>query len=143
MAATLAADFSDVEVVDVQVRGGRGATLTVFIDRPGGVDLELCAAVTHALDYLRDAYALEVSSPGLERPLRQPAHFSRAVGERVSVKTSVPRAGRSVFRGVLQGADAGLLTLDVDEGETVTIPIDAVAKAHVIFDLDDNGGRCE
>lgn len=143
MAATVAAGFADVEVVDVQVRGGHAATLTVFIDRPGGVDFELCGAVTRALDDLRDAYALEVSSPGLERPLRRVEHFARAVGQRVYIKTSAPRAGRSVFRGVLRAVDAGLLTLALDEGETVAIPVDVVAKAHVIIDFEDNGGRCE
>jgi ribosome maturation factor RimP len=64
--------FDDVELVDFELRGGRDPLLTVYIDRPGGVDLDLCVAVTHALDVLRDTYRLEVSSPGLARPLRKP-----------------------------------------------------------------------
>ena len=76
--ATLAGRFPEVELVDLEVRGGPGGTLTLFIDRPGGVDLELCGAVSAALDDLRARYSLEVSSPGLDRRLRKPAHFAAA-----------------------------------------------------------------
>jgi len=138
---TLAGRFPEVEVVDLDLHGGRGAHLTVYVDRAGGVDLALCEAVAHALDGLRDRYALDVSSPGLDRPLRTPAHFARAAGERVYVRTATPLSGRSVFRGRLAGADAGSITLTLDEGPAVDIPINAIAKAHVIFDFDDNGGH--
>jgi len=75
---TLAGQFPELEVVDVDVHGGRGGRLTVYVDRPGGVDLAVCEAVTRALDDLRDRYALDVSSPGLDRPLRTVAQFARA-----------------------------------------------------------------
>jgi ribosome maturation factor RimP len=135
----LAEVFPDVEIVDVEIRGGREAVATLFIDRPGGVDLELCAAVTQALEELRERYALEVSSPGLDRPLRTVAHFDHALGQRVYVKTREPIDGRAVYRGVLTAADSEALTLRLDEGDVVEIPLAAVAKAHVIYDFDHNG----
>jgi ribosome maturation factor RimP len=141
--AVLATGFADVELVDVDVKGGRAMTVTVFIDRPGGVDLELCGAVTAALDELRQHYALEVSSPGLDRPLRTVAHFERALGERVYVKTAEPIAGRSVYRGVLTGAGSDGIELRLDEGDLVALPSAAIAKAHVIFDFDSKGGQRE
>ena len=106
--ATLAERFPEVELVDLEVRGGPAGTLTLFIDRPGGVDLELCAAVSQALDDVRERYALEVSSPGLDRRLRKPAHFAAALGRDVAVKMDEPQDGRSNFRGVLAAADDDL-----------------------------------
>ena len=123
--ATLAERFPEVELVDLEVRGGPGGTLTVFIDRPGGVDLELCAAVSAALDDVRASYSLEVSSPGLNRRLRKPAHFAAALGREVAVKLSAPRDGRSNFRGVLVAADEDSVTLDLGDGER-----DAAAAGH-------------
>ena len=139
--ARLAGRFPDVEVVDVDVQGGRGGRLTVYVDRPGGVDLDLCEAVAHELDDLREAYALDVSSPGLDRPLRTVAQFERAVGQRVYVKTDTRLDGRAVFRGRLTGAGPAAVSLQLDEGAAVEIPFDTIAKAHVIFDFDDTGGH--
>ena len=139
--ATLAGQFPELEVVDVDVHGGRSGRLTVYIDRPGGVDLALCEAVTRALDDLRDRYALEVSSPGLDRPLRTAAQFARAVGARVYIKSGTRLAGRAVFRGRLTGSGADVVTLSLDEGAAVDIPFHTIAKAHVIFEFDDNGGH--
>ncbi len=137
----LAGRFPEIEVVDIDVHGGRSGRLTVYIDRPGGVDLAACEAVTRALDDLRDRYALEVSSPGLDRPLRTVAQFARATGERVYVKTDTPRQGRAVFRGRLTRSGADVVTLTLDEGAAVDIPFHTIAKAHVIFEFDDNGGH--
>lgn len=139
--AALAAELPEVEVVDLDVHGGRSGRLTVYVDRPGGVDMALCEAVTHALDGLRDKYALDVSSPGLDRPLRTPAQFARAAGERVYVKTATPLEGRAVFRGRLRESGPEVVTLALDEGPAVDIPFHAIAKAHVIFEFDDNGGH--
>lgn len=139
--ARLAGSFPDVEVVAVDVQSGRGARLTVYVDRPGGVDLGLCEAVARELDDLRDRYALDVSSPGLDRPLRTVAQFERATGERVYVKTDVRLDGRAVFRGRLTGARPAAVTLVLDEGAAVEIPFDTIAKAHVIFEFDDTGGH--
>jgi ribosome maturation factor RimP len=141
--AALAAEFPEVEVVDLDVHGGRSGRLTVYVDRPGGVDIALCEAVTHALDDLRNTYALDVSSPGLDRPLRTPAQFARAAGERVYVKTATSLDGRAVFRGRLHESGPEVVTLALDEGQVVDIPFHTIAKAHVIFDFDDNGGHSE
>jgi ribosome maturation factor RimP len=143
VAALIEAGFPDVEIVDLDVHGGRGGRLTVYVDRPGGVDLALCEAVTKALDELRETYAVEVSSPGLDRPLRTPRHFEQALGSRVFVKTAAPRDGRSVYRGRLAAAGPEQLCLVADEGGEVRIDYDTIAKAHVIFEFDDNGGRRE
>lgn len=141
--STIGERFADVEVVDVEIRGGRSPIVTVYIDRPGGVDFGVCAAVTQALDVLRDRYTLEVSSPGLDRPLRKRAHFERALGERVSIKTTEPLDGRSVFRGRLTAAGVERVTLTLDEGPQAVIPYEAVGRARVIYNFDDNGGQRE
>src|SRR6201997_1887368 len=81
----LATSQPDVEVLLAEVLGGR--CLRVFIDHPDGVTLELCERVTMQLGDLRERYSLEVSSPGVERPLTKPAHFRRFVGRRARVRT--------------------------------------------------------
>jgi len=140
--ATLAERFPEVELVDLEVRGGSGGTLTLFIDRPGGVDLELCGAVSAALDDVRARYSLEVSSPGLDRRLRKPAHFAAALGREVAVKLVAPRDGRRNFRGVLVAADEDSVTLDLSSG-SVTLPLPDIAKAHVVYNFDEDGGQRE
>jgi ribosome maturation factor RimP len=140
--AALADKFPDVEVVDVEIRGSPAATLTVFIDRPGGVDLDLCAAVSEALDEIRERCALEVSSPGLDRRLRKPAHFAAAVGEEVVVRLTAMQDGRRVFRGILIGAEPDSITVE-SSGERVTLPLAALAKAHVVYDFAKDGGHRE
>jgi ribosome maturation factor RimP len=140
--ATLAKRFPEVELVDLEVRGGPGGTLTLFVDRPGGVDLELCGAVSAALDDVRARYSLEVSSPGLDRRLRKPAHFAAALGREVAVKLVAPRDGRSNFRGVLTAADEASVTLDLGDG-SATLPLPDIAKAHVVYNFDEDGGQRE
>jgi ribosome maturation factor RimP len=139
--ATLAERFPEVELVDLEVRGGPTGTLTLFVDRPGGVDLELCAALSQALDDVRENRALEVSSPGLDRRLRKPAHFAAVLGRDIAVKLTAPRAGRSNFRGVLGASDATSVTLDLADGGSVTLPLAAIAKAHVVYNFDTDGGH--
>ena len=88
-----------------------------------------------------EQFALDVSSPGLDRPLRTVAQFARATGQRVYVKTDPRLDGRAVFRGRLTGSGAEVVTLTLDEGAAVDIPFHTIAKAHVIFEFDDNGGH--
>ena len=83
--ARLAASEPDVEVLLAEVLGGH--TLRLFIDHPDGVTLGLCERVTHELADLRERYALEVSSPGTERPLSKPQHFQRFLGRTARVRT--------------------------------------------------------
>jgi ribosome maturation factor RimP len=127
----------DVEVVLAE-RPSSGL-VRVYIDRPGtGVDLDLCERVSRVLSPLRDRYALEVSSPGLERPLTKPAHFQRVIGRRVAVRTVEPMAGRRRFTGELRGADETEIELEQD-GERVRIAYDAIRSSNLT--LEPAGGR--
>jgi ribosome maturation factor RimP len=116
----------DVEVLAVELTGPE--RFTVYIDRAGPkVDHELCERVTHVLwDYLRE-YSIDVSSPGIERPVRKPEHFERIVGRRVKLKT----AGRTKVRGEVKRADATAVTVGVD-GDEVAIPYDEIVRGNLI-----------
>jgi ribosome maturation factor RimP len=141
--ATLDARFPEVELVDLEVRGGPSPALTLFIDRPGGVDLELCAAVSQALDEVRERYALEVSSPGLDRRLRKPAHFAAVIGREVIVKLAAPQQGRTNFRGVLREAGDEAVIMELPGEGEVTLPLAAIARANVVYNFDSDGGHSE
>jgi ribosome maturation factor RimP len=141
--AALKERFPDVELVDFEVRGQGAPTLTLFVDRPGGVDLDLCAAVSQSLDELRERYALEVSSPGLDRRLRKPEHFAAQVGREVAVHLAQPVDGRRNFRGVLVEAGDRSVTLKLEGGDSVTLPLDALGKAHVVYNHETDGGQRE
>ena len=131
-----------LEVFDVQLTGsGRGSTVRVIVDRDGGVDLDAITAASEriqpALDSLDDlrAYALEVSSPGLERPLHRPEHFRRAVGETVSVKVRDADGEVRRLRGDLVSTDERGITVDAgdtDSGEHVDY--DQIIKARTVFE---------
>ena len=145
----LTARFPEVELIDVALRGGRQPGVTLYIDHPKGVDLDLCSAVSGALDALREQYAVEVSSPGLDRALTRPAHFERAVGSVIALRTEAPRAGRSNFRGLLTGASDLEVQLVLDEGEPLNLSYDDIAQARVVpqfignAQFTGNGGRHE
>src|ERR671924_101151 len=101
-----------VEVLAVELSGPE--RFTVYVDHPQGVDHALCARVTDILrDYLRE-YSVDVSSPGVERPLRKPEHFSRVVGRRVALKTREEIGGRSRFKGELVAAGERAVRIGVD-----------------------------
>ena len=129
--STLATRVPDVEVVLAERRSP--GQLRVVIDRPGGVDLDLCERVTRELASLRQQYALEVSSPGLDRPLVKPDHYRRAVGERVAVRTDAPIEGRRKFDGRLRSADDEGIELEQD-GSAVKIRYAAIRRSHVVYD---------
>jgi ribosome maturation factor RimP len=141
--AALGARFPEVELIDLETRGSPPATLTLFIDRPGGVDLDLCAAVSQSLDELRERFALEVSSPGLNRRLRKPEHFAAALGEEVVVKLTAAQDGRRNFRGLLTAAETDSVTLELADGGSVALPLAALAKAHVVYNFEADGGHRE
>jgi len=122
-------DLPGVEVLAVEL--ANPDRFVVFVDHPQGVDHALCARVTDLLrDYLHD-YSIDVSSPGTERPLRKPTHFSQVVGRRVALRTVEPVAGRSKFKGELKDAGTDALTLSVD-GAEVDIPYDAIVRGNLI-----------
>jgi ribosome maturation factor RimP len=129
-----------LDLFDMQLSGGgKGRTLRVVVDRDGGVDLDTIAAASQAITPLLDdepnltgSYLLEVTSPGVERPLRRPEHFRRAKGENVSVKHRTD-AGPQRVRGTLTDADDAAIVLDVG-GDTCRIALADVTDAHTIFD---------
>ena len=127
--ARLADVEPDVEVLLAEVLGG--GTVRLFIDLPDGVDLALCERVTRQLDGVREHFALEVSSPGLERPLSKPAHFQRFLGRRARVRTREPRDGRRSFSGELVGASDSEVTIAADAG-VVAIPYTAISRSNLI-----------
>ena len=120
------------EVLAVELGGPE--RFTVFLDHPDGVDHALCARVTSVLrDYLRE-YSVDVSSPGLERPLRKPAHFERVVGRKIALKTEHEIEGRKKFRGELLAADAKHIRLGADGGEAVRIPYEEIVRGNLIYE---------
>jgi ribosome maturation factor RimP len=129
----LAAGEPEVEVLLAELHGGE--TLRVFIDHPDGVTLALCERVTGALSELRERYTLEVSSPGLERPLTKPDHFRRFVGRRARVRTRggvrLATPTRRSYTGELMGASDTEITLAADEG-VVTIPYSQIRRSNLI-----------
>jgi ribosome maturation factor RimP len=125
----LAGAEPDVEVLLAEQIGAE--RVRVFIDHPQGVDLALCERVTaHLRDLLLD-YALEVSSPGPDRPLAKPEHFRRYVGRRVRVRTRVPIDGSKSFSGELVEAADDAVSIAADEG-IVRIPFADIHKSNLL-----------
>ncbi len=144
----LARDGYDLVEVEWLRQGGRW-TLRLFIDKPGGVGIEDCQAASRLVDpildvedFIEPAYDLEVSSPGLDRPLRKPADFDRYKGQRVHVKSYGPVQGtapgspaRKRWAGVLVGYEDGAVLVDVD-GVVHRVPHDQIAKANLEYDAE-------
>jgi ribosome maturation factor RimP len=139
--AKLATAEPEVEVLLADV--APGGILRVFIDHPGGVTLGLCERVTNALPELRERYALEVSSPGRERPLTKPDHFRRFLGKKARVRTREAReagpAGAAggdrqrvrSFTGELVGASEREVTIAADTG-VVAIPYAEIHRSNLV-----------
>jgi ribosome maturation factor RimP len=119
-----------VEVLAVELAGPE--RFTVYIDHAGGVDHTLCARVTNLLRGYLDRYTVDVSSPGIDRPLRTPAHFRSVVGRTVSVRTEHELGGRKKFRGTVAAADTGNLALVVTGGESVKIPYAEIVRGNLV-----------
>ncbi len=111
-----------LEVVEVEYRREPiGMVLRIFIDTPGGINLDVCSRASAVIDMALDeggliesAYHLEVSSPGLERRLAKPAHFQRFAGEIAQIRLTDQERGRKKFTGVIMAADDESVTLEVD-----------------------------
>ena len=127
--ARLAAAEPQVEVLLAEVVGGH--TMRVFIDHPDGVTLDLCERVTHELAEVRERYALEVSSPGLDRPLTKPAHFRRFLGRRARVRTREARDGHRSFTGELVGASDEEVTIAAATG-VIAIPYADIQRSNLV-----------
>ena len=129
-----------LDLVDVELHGSE---LTVYVDRQGGVDLDTLGDATRAvsaaldeIDPLPGRYTLAVSSPGLERRLRTPAHFMRAVGEAVTVRVHAGTSDVRRVRGTLEEADESGFTLvgpDLPDG-SLRIAYDEIERARTIFE---------
>jgi ribosome maturation factor RimP len=134
----LAAAEPDVEVLLAELSG---STLRLFIDHPEGVTLALCERVSGLLNDYRERYALEVSSPGVDRPLTKPQHYSRFLGRQARVRLrnapgptgecAPPLVGHRSVTGELVGASDQEVTI-VADGGVVTIPYDQIARSNLI-----------
>jgi ribosome maturation factor RimP len=127
------------ELVDARASGG-GRHLSIFIDRPGGITVDHCAEVSRQLSRVLEVEGidydrLEVSSPGLDRPLCKPADFKRFAGSKVDVKMRTrDDSGRKRFTGLLRGEAGGVATLEV-EGREVALRLDEMDRARLVPDL--------
>jgi ribosome maturation factor RimP len=124
VARTVEATLPGVEVLALELTGKD--RFCVFVDRPGGVDHALCQRVTDVLRPFLAEYSVEVSSPGFERPLRTRAHFERAVGSSVRMKTETGRARGTVI-------SAGERSVRIENGDSpADIPYDQIVRANLI-----------
>jgi ribosome maturation factor RimP len=128
-----------LELVDIEHRReGRGTVLRLLIDKQGGISLDELTRVSREVSDVLDAhpeavagaYTLEVSSPGINRPLTRPAHFTAFVGKRVQVRTRRPIGVRHSFRGVLTSVDSDGIVITSDDAQTHAITFDAIARAN-------------
>jgi ribosome maturation factor RimP len=128
------------ELVGVELvrRGAAGLLFRVYIDQPEGITLDDCAAVSHQLsgvldveDPIRERYQLEVSSPGMDRPLYTPTHYARFEGHKARLKLAEPRDGRRNYTGVLRGIEGGVVRIEV-EGQMFEVPFDHVESARLV-----------
>jgi ribosome maturation factor RimP len=123
------AGLPGVEVLAVELAGPE--RFCVYVDHPSGVDHALCERVTAILRSYLDRYTVDVSSPGWERPLRKPAHFSNVVGRRVAIRTADEIGGRKRFRGELVAASERTVSVQT-AGGPVEIPYDAIVRGNLI-----------
>jgi len=137
-----------MELVDLEYkREGRDMVVRVFLDKEGGITLDDCAAVSRELSDLLDVediiaghYNLEVSSPGICRPLKKVADFQRFTGKLIKVRTYDMWADdqgnkRKTFLGTLTGIEGGVIGVHLKEGQHAAIPLDKVAKANLEFEF--------
>ena len=135
------------ELVGVEFfpHGASGATLRIYIDHERGITLDDCTAVSHQLSGVLDVedplpghYDLEVSSPGIDRPLVFPEHFQRFVGRRVRIRLAEKLEGRRRLEGMLLGFEAGTIKLDAD-GRLWEIPLNDVESARLVYEFRASG----
>lgn len=137
------ADEMGIEIVEVEFKQGREPSLTVYIDIEGGVDLNTCEKFHRAIDPALDeldptfggAYTLNVSSPGLDRPLKTARDFEKCMGEKVEVKLFAPMKGKKFFEAALIGYDGNCVTLKDEAGE-IKLELSKIAKICRAIDFD-------
>ena len=126
--ARLAAGAPGVEVLLVEASG---EALRLFIDHPEGVTFDHCEQVTHLLNDYREKYAIEVSSPGADRPLTKPQHFRRFLGRQARVRLREARDGHNSLTGELVGASDQEVTIAAGEG-VVSIPYEQICRSNLV-----------
>ncbi len=132
-----------MELVEVEwQRERQGWVLRLYIDKPGGVTLGDCVKISEivsdlldAKDFIHHSYHLEVSSPGIERPLRKREDFQRFAGDKVRITLKAPLEGRKNFTGILKGIEGEDILLEI-EGEEVRIPYTEIKKAHLKAEIE-------
>jgi len=141
-AAERVAGATGLDVLDVEWKVGRQRFLRIVLDKPGGVSHGDCERVSHELGVILDVeelipgsgYVLEVSSPGLDRKLVQPAEFARFTGRRAKISLSQSVEDRNFFEGRLAGFADGMVQLEVD-GRVLALPFDWIRKAQLVVEL--------
>lgn len=133
----------EFELVDVEyVKEGGTWYLRAYIDKPGGITIDDCETVSRRLsdildekDYIEDAYILEVSSPGLGRPLRKEKDYKRSLGEEVEIRTYRMIEKRKEFTGILRSYDEKTVTIEEEEGRERTFEKSDIALIRLAFDF--------
>ena len=136
------------EWVGGEFRGGPSGLLRVYVDHPDGMTLDHCAEISNELSGVLDvedpfpgAYRLEVSSPGVERPMFRTEDFARFVGHRVRLRLYKPVAKQKKFEGVIQGVEGEDITVLVDEVGELVFRFEEVEKANLVYEFADNSKR--
>ena len=132
-----------IELVDVEyVKEGSTWYLRAYIDKPGGINIDDCEVVSRRLsdildekDYIDDAYILEVSSPGLGRPLKKEKDFKRSLGEEVEIRTYRMIDKQKEFTGILKDYDEKTVTIEMDDDTTKTFEKSDIALIRLAFDF--------
>ena len=134
---------SGYELLGVEfVRAGKHSTLRLYIDGPNGVEIDDCVEVSRQVSAVLDVedpisteYNLEVSSPGLDRPLFKPKHYQEAVGKVITAKTQLPQDNRRNFKGVVESCEENSFSINCDN-TSFTIAYDNVLKANLVPEFD-------
>lgn len=132
-----------IEIVDVEFKQGRNPALTVYADTATGIDLDTCEKLHRAIDAPLDeldptfgaAYTLNVSSPGLDRPLKTERDFERVRGQKVEVKLYAPVKGKKYFEGELLSFDKNSVTVKASEEEELKFNLTQVAKINRAIEI--------
>ena len=133
----------DIEIVDVEFKMSKNPSLTIYIDTENGVDLNTCEAFHRAIDPVLDEidptfdtpYTLNVSSPGLDRPLKTQRDYDKAMGKKVEVKLFAPMQGKKFFEAVLVGFDEHCVSIDLG-GEVLKLEKSKIAKINRAIEFD-------
>ena len=131
------------ELVDVEyVKEGSTWYLRAYIDKPGGITIDDCETVSRRLsdildekDYIEEAYILEVSSPGLGRPLKKEKDYKRSLGEEVEIRTYRMIEKQKEFTGILKGYDEGTVTIEIENGTEKIFDKSDIALIRLAFDF--------